>query len=152
MLLLVHFSALRSNFVEKKKFTVTRNGLPWYQKSLLRYFDAISTFLQNFARFLRRSALNPHTGGAPGPPLVTPQTSKIDWKSFENLSKIYRKSIENLSSHPLHIGFHHFSKVGVSNSVAFWGFLIQIRNGMGVSISEGKWGFLIQYQEYPPKP
>ena len=71
----------------------TGGAPPWYQKSLLRYFDAISTFLQNFARFLKRSALNPHTGGAPGPPLVTPQTSKI----YRNLSKIYRKSIEHLS-------------------------------------------------------
>ena len=33
-----------------------------------------------------RSALNPHIGGAPGPPLVTPQTSKIYRKSIENLS------------------------------------------------------------------
>ena len=43
----------------------TGGAPPWYQKSLLHYFDAISQILTNLERFLKRSALNPRTWGGP---------------------------------------------------------------------------------------
>ena len=87
-----NFNGSRQNFVEIEKYTVTRNDLPWSQTSFLQYFDAISTILTNFDCFFKRSALNPHTGSAPGPPLVTPQPSKI-----------YRKSIQHQSTFDRHM-------------------------------------------------
>ena len=86
-------------FCGKKKFFLTRNALSRCQAPFYRYFHVISTFLENFGRFLKRSRLNPHTGGAPGPPLVTHHPSKIYRKSMDTSSNFHPIIIHSSSNH-----------------------------------------------------